>query len=102
MRTMQLALELGPLVDMGLLWRFPNSSPRRAVMLDTWTWDASVFESRTEQEELPAVQELHEPGQRRLVTDYSFAWMANPADRVRIAWALVDVVGGVTPQPRYE
>ena len=31
-----------------------------------------------------------------------FAWTVNPADRVRIAWALVDVVGGVRPQPRYE
>ena len=27
-RTMQLALELGALVDAGLLWRFPDSSPR--------------------------------------------------------------------------
>ena len=29
----------------------------------------------------------------RLVTDYGFAWIANPADRVRIAWALVDGLG---------
>ena len=27
-RTMQLALELGALVDTGLLWRFPDSSPQ--------------------------------------------------------------------------
>ena len=26
-RTMQLALELGALMDVGLLWRFPDSSP---------------------------------------------------------------------------
>ena len=33
----------------------------------------------------------------RLVMHYGFAQMANPADRVRIAWALVD---GVGPLPR--
>ena len=27
-RTMQLALKLGALIDAGLLWRFPDSSPR--------------------------------------------------------------------------
>ena len=33
---------------------------------------------------------------------YGFARMSNPFDRVRIAWALVDGVGGVVPPPGYD
>ncbi|KAL9190951.1 hypothetical protein ACHAXT_000657 [Thalassiosira profunda] len=33
---------------------------------------------------------------------FGFTRMSNPADRLRIAWALVDGVGGVAPPPDYE
>ena len=46
-RTMQLVLELGTLMDAGLLVALSGLSPPGAVTWDTWTWAAYVFESRT-------------------------------------------------------
>lgn len=37
-----------------------------------------------------------------LVLQYGFARMSNPSDKVRIAWALVDGVGGVLPPADHE
>ena len=94
-RTMQLALEIGALMDAGLLVALPGLVPPGAVTWDTWTWAASVFESRTFASSamtslIPGQQEAH------------VALRLRPDVQTRIAWSLEDGVAGVPPPPRYK